>query len=70
MPDLYDLAHVAGWEPNNLHGLEHISCVSDLVLHRSCTTHLTTAGWDLNNLDRDLSEVFTIFLRRVPCPRD
>ena len=35
--DLYDLAHVAGWEPFNLHDLAHVSWVGS-VSHRSCTT--------------------------------
>ena len=35
--DLHDLAHVAGWEPYNLHGLGRVSCVGS-VLYRSCTT--------------------------------
>ena len=36
-PDLYDLAHIAGWEPDNLHDLEQVSNVGS-VLFRSCTT--------------------------------
>ena len=44
MYDLYDLAHVAGWEPSKLHDLGRVSCVG-AVLHRSCTTsHDGTLG--------------------------
>ena len=52
---MYGLAHVDGWEPCYLHDLRHISCVG-FVLHRS-RTHVTTARYDLDDLDRDLSEV-------------
>ena len=37
MHDVYDLAHVAGWEPYNLHDLGHVSRVGP-VLYRSCAT--------------------------------
>ena len=37
MPDLHDLAHVAGREPHNLYGLGHVSLVG-YALYRSCTT--------------------------------
>ena len=40
---LYDLVHVAGWEPCILHDLAHVSWVGS-VLYRSCTT-LTTGRW-------------------------
>ena len=30
MDDLCDLAHVAGWEPYNLHDLAHVSCVGSI----------------------------------------
>ena len=49
--DLYDLAHVAGWQPYNLHDLHDL-----YDLH--CTDpaqHLTTAGWDLDDLYHDRS---------------
>ena len=36
MHDVYDLAHVAGWEPYNLHDLGHVSWVGR-GRHRSCT---------------------------------
>ena len=36
-PDLYDLAHVAGWEQYIPHDLGHASWVG-LVLYRACTT--------------------------------
>ena len=29
--DLYDLAHVAGWEPYNLHDLAHLSWVGSVL---------------------------------------
>ena len=35
--DLYALAHVAGWEPYDLHHLGHAPWVGS-VLYRSCTT--------------------------------
>ena len=35
--DLYDLAHVAGWEPYTLHGLGHVSSVGS-ALYRSYAT--------------------------------
>ena len=70
--DLYDLAHVPGWEPHHLHDLARVSCVGS-VLHKLdlCYTdpaeHLITAGWDidhLDHLDRDLSEVCNfVFVR-------
>ena len=37
-PDLYDLAHVYGWERYNLHDLGQVSWVGS-VLFRSCTTY-------------------------------
>ena len=39
-PDLYDLAHVDGWEPYNLHDLSTVARVSWVgsLVHRSCTT--------------------------------
>ena len=36
IPDLYDPAHLAAWEPYNLHGLAPASWVG-CVLYRSCT---------------------------------
>ena len=36
-PDLYGLAHVAGWEPCKLHALAHVAWVGS-VLYRSRTT--------------------------------
>ena len=39
MYDLYDVPHVAGWEPYILHDLAaHVSWVGS-VLYRSCTTY-------------------------------
>ena len=37
IPDLYHLAHAAGWEPYNLHDLGQVSWVGS-VLDRSCNT--------------------------------
>lgn len=42
--DLYDQAHVAGWEAFDPDDLGHVSRVRS-VIHRSCT-----AGWDLVQL--------------------
>ena len=40
IPDLYDLSHVAWWEPYNLHDLSTVARVSWVgsLVHRSCTT--------------------------------
>ena len=35
----YDLAHVAGWNPNNLHAVVHVSWVGSVLcryIDRSC----------------------------------
>ena len=37
-PVLYDLAHVAGWEPYSLHELANVSWVGSVLVCRSCTT--------------------------------
>ena len=43
MPDLYDLARAAGWEPHNLHDLLHT--IPELELHHAdLAQHLLTAG--------------------------
>ena len=31
IPDLYDLAHVAGWESCDLHGTAHVSWVRSVL---------------------------------------
>ena len=37
--DLYDLAHVAGWDPYNPHDdLDHVSWVGSALQGRFCTT--------------------------------
>ena len=48
MYDLYDLTHVAGWEPCNLDDLGLVSWVVS-VQHRSCIASMTT-GYDLDHL--------------------
>ena len=50
--DLYDLAHVARWEPYNLHHLGHVSRDGFVLIDPA--QHVTTAGYDL---DRDLSDL-------------
>ena len=55
--DLYDLAHVAGWEPYVLHGLGQDLYSTDI------TQHLITAGQNLIDLS-DLS-VDDISVRRL-----
>ena len=55
MPDLCDVAHAAAREPYNLHDLAPCSAGLDLY----CTDpaqHLTTAGWDLDELDWHLCD--------------
>ena len=56
--DLYDLAHVAGWEPHNLHALlnGHVYWVGS-VLYRSCTTCHDGRIGSVDGVDRDLSGV-------------
>ncbi|CAM9942637.1 unnamed protein product, partial [Laminaria digitata] len=51
------LAHVAGWEPYNLHDLTHVSWVGS-VLYRSCTIyHNDRLGSTMvDDLDHDLSD--------------
>ena len=58
-PDLYDLAHVAALEPNNLHGLGQAFWVGYVLHNRSCTT--SNGGRNLDYLDRDLSVVCNVF---------
>ena len=41
--DLYDLVHVAGWHPYNLHDLAHVFCVGDLY-YTDPAQHLKTEG--------------------------
>ena len=50
----YDLAHVAGWEPHNLHDLGHVSGVGS-VPHTSCTASRNgrLGQDDLDDTDRD-----------------
>ena len=53
---LYDLARVAGWDPYNLHHLEHdfLGWICTMqILHNLSQT----ASEDLDDLDRDLFEV-------------
>ena len=56
IPDLYDLAHVAGREPCNLRDLAPCFLVGP-VPYRSCTTSHNTAGEELDDLDHDLSDL-------------
>ena len=53
----HGLAHVAGWEPYNLHDLAHVSRVG-FVLCRSCTTsHNGRWGTRWSTVDHDLSDL-------------
>ena len=55
---MWDLAHVAGWEPCNLHGLAHVSWVGSVLPYRSCkASHKGRLGSAVDDLDHDLSEV-------------
>ena len=55
--DLYDVAHVVGWELYNLHDLGHVSWVGS-ALYRSCTTpHNGRLGSTVDDIDRDLSDL-------------
>ena len=58
MYDLYDLAHVTEWEPCNVHGLARVSWVGFFYLYYTDPAQqpLTTAGEDLDDLDRDISD--------------
>ena len=55
---MYDLAHVAGWDPYSLHDLAHVSWVGS-VLHRYTyvAPSLTTAGEELDYIDQHLSHL-------------
>ena len=66
-----DLAHVAGWEPCNLHNLGHVSLIGSTILHRSAQ-HLITTGEDLHGLRVDLSNVqhFMESIRRLYTPHE
>ena len=57
--DLYDLAHVAGWDPYNLHDLltAHVSWAESVLLSADPPQPLTTAGEELDDLDYDLSDL-------------
>ena len=61
-PILYDLAHVAGWEPYNLHDLGRVSWVGS-VPYTDPAQSLATAGEELDYLD-DLSD---LSVRGVEC---
>ena len=66
MYDVYDIAHVAGWEPDkNLHDLGY--AFPGMDLYRTGRAHLiTTAGEELDDLqhtdqiDRDVCEVWNL----------
>ena len=47
IPDLYNLAHVRGWEPYHLHDLVHVSWVGS-VLHICCTSQNGRIGFRLS----------------------
>ena len=54
--DLYDLAHIGGWGSYNLHGpLEDMLPGLDLY-YTDPALNLITAGEDLDDLGRDLSD--------------
>ena len=52
--DLYGVAHAAGWESYNVHGLGHVSWVGSVLCRP-----FTTAGEELDDLPvgHDLSEM-------------
>ena len=55
---IYDLAHVAGWEPHTLHDPGHVPRVGSVLLICRYATPLTTAGGELcsrTTVDHDLS---------------
>ena len=59
IPDLYDLAHVAGWEPCNLHDLGQVSWVGSVLI---CTVQILQnlsqrQVRNVDDLDHDLSHL-------------
>ena len=64
---MHDLAHVAGWDPHNLHKTEHVSWVAHVLsrsLHnisqqQQVRIHL------VDDLDRDLSACETFRPKRT-----
>ena len=53
--DLYDLAHVAGWEPYNPHDLAHCFLGLDLPYKADPAQPLTTADEELDHISLDRS---------------
>ena len=52
---IYDLAHVAGWEPYNLHDLGHASYRLDLY-YTDPAQHIVAGGYNLDDLVIDVSD--------------
>ena len=44
LSDLYDVAHVAGWEPHSPHDVGHISGVGSDLYSTDSAQHLTAAS--------------------------
>ena len=53
----YYLAHVAAWESYILHDLGHVFLGWICTVQIDPAQHLTTAGWVLDDLDYDMSDV-------------
>ena len=52
IPDLYDHAHVAGWEPYSPHDVEHASWVGSVPYTVDPAQHILTADSDVDDLSR------------------
>ena len=71
LPDLYDLAHVTGWDPYSLHDLGHVSWVGS-VLYRSCTSsHNGKLGsrlcrsWSVRRMELSISQLSFFFFKSM-----
>ena len=62
---LCDLAHVAGWEPYNLHDLARVSWVGLVHYTDAAQQALTTAGEELDDIDHGLSDLSYLSVRGV-----
>ena len=62
---LCDLAHVAGWEPYNLHDLARVSWVGLVHYTDAAQQALTTAGEELDDIDHELSDLSDLSVRGV-----
>ena len=66
IPDLYDLAHVARWHPCSRHDPAHVYGLD--LYYADPEQPLTTAGEDIDDLDRDLSDLSGLDHLSI-CPR-